>query len=776
MKKTASALLSIFLLQSLITTATIAKENGPYITPFQKTNELEKNYTEGEVIVKYKSNDAKDKEIQNIEKKILQKNNTTKTQVKKEFTNLDALLISSEEKTTEELIEEYENDDSVEYAEPNYIKKFTYTPNDTNFSYQWSHYNFYDTDIDVTDAWDIEESSANETIVAIIDSGVRYSFSELSGNMWNGGTSYPNHGWDFVDNDNDPDDTYYADDSSFQGHGTFIASIIAAETDDSSGMAGLSRYNNVKIMALRFDLDIASEIEAIEFAEEHGAKVINASFAGSSYSQFEKDAIDDFSGVFVAAAGNGGEDGIGDDNNFSPLYPCNYTSSNIICVASYNENNTLSNFSNYGTSSADIAAPGENVLGYSYGEYNDEWIWTYWIGSGTSYATPFVTGASGLLWAHNPSASITKIKNALFYGSDFISNFTNFIINSRRLNLNTSLQIITDTTPPTLTEITPISTPTSDNTPNYTFNSDEAGIITYGGSCTSSVTNAVSGDNNITLNSLTSGTYNNCTITVTDISENTSNTLTISQFTVTDTTPPTLTEITPVLTPTSDNTPNYTFNSDEAGIITYGGSCTSSVTNAVSGNNNITFNMLADGIYLDCTITVTDISNNVSDSLTVNTFIVNTKKKPIYRFWSSKNKSHFYTASEEERDLVIDEYDDYVWKYEGIAYYAYSQKTSETKPVYRFWSSKNKSHFYTASEEERDLVIDEYDDYVWKYEGIAYYAYSQKTSETKPVYRFWSSKNKSHFYTASEEERDLVIDEYDDYVWKYEGIAWYVAN
>jgi len=149
---------------------------------------------------------------------------------------------------------------------------------------------------------------------------------------------------------------------------------------------------------------------------------------------------------------------------------------------------------------------------------------------------------------------------------------------------------------------------------------------------------------------------------------------------------------------------------------------------------------------------------------------------PLYRFWSKKNQGHFYTASEAEKDLVINKYDDNVWHYEGVANTVFAQHASCTVPVYRFWSKKNQGHFYTASEAEKNLVISKYDDYVWKYEGIAYYAYPTQQPNSTPVYRFWSKKNQHHFYTASEAEKDLVINKYDDYVWHYEGVAWYVAQ
>jgi hypothetical protein len=179
---------------------------------------------------------------------------------------------------------------------------------------------------------------------------------------------------------------------------------------------------------------------------------------------------------------------------------------------------------------------------------------------------------------------------------------------------------------PTLTEVTAVSSPTSDSTPNYTFNSTESGTITYGGSCSSSTTSATSGNNTITLVSLSERTYSDCTITVTDEAGNVSNTLTITSFTVDFA--PTVTEVTSVTTPTNDTTPDYTFSSDEAGTITYGGSCSSTTSSATSGNNSITFNSLSDGTYSNCTITVTDTAGNTV-TLNISSFIVDTTTPTI---------------------------------------------------------------------------------------------------------------------------------------------------
>ena len=169
--------------------------------------------------------------------------------------------------------------------------------------------------------------------------------------------------------------------------------------------------------------------------------------------------------------------------------------------------------------------------------------------------------------------------------------------------INNKDDIDTTNIAPIVAEISAIANPTNDSTPDYIFSSTVAGTITYGGSCSSSTTTAVAGNNTITINTLSEGTYSDCTITVTDSNGNVSSSHTITSFTVVIT--PFIEEVTAVITPTIDNTPNYTFSSTKAGTITYGGSCSSSTTTAVVGNNTITFNALANGTYDDCTIRVT---------------------------------------------------------------------------------------------------------------------------------------------------------------------------
>ena len=178
-----------------------------------------------------------------------------------------------------------------------------------------------------------------------------------------------------------------------------------------------------------------------------------------------------------------------------------------------------------------------------------------------------------------------------------------------------------DATVPVLLLTFSVITPSADTTPSFTFSSTEVGSITYGGACSSASATAVIGDNMITLNLLDDGSYSNCTVRVTDKAGNISSILTVPSFVI-DTTAPSLTMIRYVPSPTNDTTPSITFNSTEAGVIVYGGSCSSGVITAVAGNNGVTFNALAFGTYGNCTIRVKDASENISATLVLNQFVI----------------------------------------------------------------------------------------------------------------------------------------------------------
>ena len=206
-------------------------------------------------------------------------------------------------------------------------------------------------DIKASEAWDITHGSSG-FIVAVIDTGVDENHPDLTGNLM--------AGHDFVDNDSEPDD--------LSGHGTHVAGIIGASGNNAIGVAGINW--SVKIMPLRVldhngDGTIADVIEAIDYAAAHNARVVNMSFSGPDFSQSLYSSIGSYPDIlFVAAAGNGGDDQIGDNNDSTLFaeYPASFDLPNILSVAATDQNDNLARFSNYGSISVDVAAPGVDIL------------------------------------------------------------------------------------------------------------------------------------------------------------------------------------------------------------------------------------------------------------------------------------------------------------------------------------------------------------------------------------------------------------------------------
>ena len=198
-------------------------------------------------------------------------------------------------------------------------------------------------DINAPEAWDILQGSS--VIVAVIDSGIDSNHPDIAANLI--------AGYDFVENDNIPND--------LNGHGTHVAGIIGAVGNNATGITGVSW--SVKIMPLKV-LDQNGEgaycyiIEAIDYAVQHNARIINMSFSGPDFSQSLYDSIASYPNVlFVAAAGNEIT-----NNDLTPSYPANFDLANIISVAATDQTDNLAYFSNYGLTSVDVAAPGANIL------------------------------------------------------------------------------------------------------------------------------------------------------------------------------------------------------------------------------------------------------------------------------------------------------------------------------------------------------------------------------------------------------------------------------
>jgi thermitase len=309
----------------------------------------------------------------------------------------------------------YAADPRIEYAQPNYIYHTMATvPDDIDYGKLWGLKNTGQTlaspvygsnnpgiagyDMDAEAAWDLQ-TDCRGVIVAVVDTGVNYTHEDLVANMWDGGITYPNHGYDFVDTDNDPVP------SDGESHGTHVAGTIAAVGNNATGTTGVcwqAEIMSVRVLGAGGSGTTDDIAQGVDFAVAQGARVINMSLGGGSFDHTFSDAIADARTagvVVVVAAGNGGADGVGDNNDLTPQYPCSYTHDNIICVAALDQSYALASFSNYGAISVDVGAPGVNVqssvAGGSTSENFAAWTrgaaWTVATGtycSSTSLATP----------------------------------------------------------------------------------------------------------------------------------------------------------------------------------------------------------------------------------------------------------------------------------------------------------------------------------------------------------------------------------------------------
>ncbi|MCB0345568.1 MAG: S8 family serine peptidase, partial [Bdellovibrionales bacterium] len=304
---------------------------------------------------------------------------------------------------------------NVDYIEPNYIVHSSATPNDPSMSQLWGMHSANDNDIDAPEAWNLETGSA-EVVVGIIDTGIDYSHPDLVANMWHNPNEIPGNG---IDDDANGviDDVYgynaYADNGNpfdDNGHGTHCAGTIGGVGNNGVGVAGVNW--NVKLMAIKFlssggSGSIDDAVDAVEYAIQMknagvNLKVLSNSWGGGGYSNALSEAISaarDEGILFVAAAGNSSA-----DNDTSPTYPSGYEHDNIVSVAAVDQDGNLASFSNYGLNTVDVAAPGVGI----YSTYPGN---QYKVLSGTSMATPHVSGIAALVAAYEPGLTVNQLRS-----------------------------------------------------------------------------------------------------------------------------------------------------------------------------------------------------------------------------------------------------------------------------------------------------------------------------------------------------------------------------
>lgn len=366
---------------------------------------------------------------------------------------------------TRALIKWLQGRPEVDYAEPDYLIQLDPTdssstplsasatssesgryPHDPSFGQLWGLHNtgqdggIEDADIDAPEAWAFQTSAA-EVIVAVIDTGVDYDHPDIAANMWVNPGEIPGnglddddngyiddiHGWNFSAHNRDPKDDH--------NHGTHCAGTIAAVGDNGVGVTGVAW--RARIMALKFlnssGSGLSSDaIGAIDYAVANGARVSNNSWGGGGYSQALRDTIEAAARkemLFVAASGNNS-----DNAELIPAYPAAYSLDNIISVAATTRGDTLASFSNYGSVSVDLGAPGHQILSTT----KDN---TYSIFNGTSMASPHVAGAAAMILGKNPLLTAAQVKQILLDSSDPIPALNGKTVSGGRLNLRRALDL-----------------------------------------------------------------------------------------------------------------------------------------------------------------------------------------------------------------------------------------------------------------------------------------------------------------------------------------------
>jgi len=399
-------------------------------------------------------------------------------------------------------------DANIAYYEPNAILPLAQVANDPSLGLTWGLHNtgqtiggqagLADADIDAPEAWNLATGSSS-IVVGIVDTGIDYTHPDLAANVWtnpgeiagNGidddGNGFVDdvHGYNFVANTGNAMDD--------NGHGTHVAGTIAAVGNNGSGVAGVNW--NSSVMALKF-LDangsgsVANAVRALNYAtmmrNTYGVniRVTNNSWGGGGYSQSLYDAIaaNGQAGIlFVAAAGNSAQ-----NNDATPSYPSNYNLDNVIAVAATDNRDALASFSSYGATTVDLAAPGVNI-------YSTQAGGGYRYMSGTSMATPHVSGVAALAWSVASNASVAQIRSAILGGVDRIASLGGKVATGGRLNALGTLQLmgmnVAGSTPAAGSTATTRPTQfTVDFSQNYDAASVQAGDFTVNGVAANSYT------------------------------------------------------------------------------------------------------------------------------------------------------------------------------------------------------------------------------------------------------------------------------------------------
>ncbi|MEZ0485972.1 S8 family peptidase [Fibrella aquatica] len=419
---------------------------------------VEGKYVAGEVLIKFKA-DVSDEKVQKaFDKMKITKAEKILTKMMEKAGQKNGVVLASVSVDVMEAVSQLEAMPEVEYAEPNYIYTTDAVSNDPYFTNGslWgmrgpttSPANQFGSQ--AATAWAAGKTGSASVLIGIIDEGWMNTHTDLAGNGWvnpfeiagnrrdDDGNGYVDdvNGWDFAGNNAS------IFDGTADDHGTHVAGTIGGKGGNGVGVAGVCW--NVKMIGLKFlganGGTTANAVKAIDYLTDlktrHGLNIVasNNSWGGGGFSQALQDAISRANTaniLFVAAAGNGGSDGVGDNNDAVANYPSNYPNANVIAVAAITSAGARSSFSNFGATQVDLGAPGSGIWSTvpasggksGYASYN-----------GTSMATPHVTGAVALYASLNPGLTAAQIKSAVLTATTPTTSLTNLCVTGGRLNV-----------------------------------------------------------------------------------------------------------------------------------------------------------------------------------------------------------------------------------------------------------------------------------------------------------------------------------------------------
>jgi serine protease len=377
-------------------------------------------------------------------------------------------------------LEKLRKNPAVLYAEPDYIVHASVTPDDSSFADLWGMNNtgqsggVADADIDAPEAWDISMGS-HDVIIGVIDTGVDHTHPDLMANVWTNpaeisGDGIDNDGNGFIDDMHGINAiTGVGDPMDDAGHGSHVSGTIGATGNNGLGVVGVN--HNVSIIGCKFlsasgSGSLSDALTCIDYfvdLKNNGINVraTNNSWGGGGFSQALSDAItssEEANILFVAAAGNDAY-----DNDAQSSYPSGYPHDSVLAVASTTRTDSMSSFSQWGLTTVDLGAPGSDILstvpGGGYASY-----------SGTSMATPHVTGAAALAWSVNPELSAIEMKALLMSSGDDNAALAGKTVSGKRLNVNNALNDADPTPGFTLAATPGSNTIEAGETATYSFN------------------------------------------------------------------------------------------------------------------------------------------------------------------------------------------------------------------------------------------------------------------------------------------------------------------